>query len=109
MASPTVFTLALVAYSFRRLLADQSFLRQYRSLHPPLLIGFIDGDEEEDNGMLNRTTTMPRARLLSKLLHLWLLACFYKKVFNNKLLKFSMSTTEFSTLDLPLPSMKSWK
>ncbi|CAL4896517.1 unnamed protein product [Urochloa decumbens] len=28
--------------TFRRLVADASFLRRYRSLHPPLLLGFID-------------------------------------------------------------------
>ncbi|CAN6349224.1 unnamed protein product [Urochloa humidicola] len=28
--------------TFRRIVADASFLRRYRSLHPPLLLGFID-------------------------------------------------------------------
>ena len=27
--------------SFRRLIADHSFLRRYRSIHPPLLLGFV--------------------------------------------------------------------
>ncbi|CAN6219156.1 unnamed protein product [Urochloa humidicola] len=30
--------------TFRRLIADPSFIRRYRSLHPPLLLGFLDID-----------------------------------------------------------------
>ncbi|TVU38472.1 hypothetical protein EJB05_11844, partial [Eragrostis curvula] len=44
-ASPTTLARASVACStFRRLVADRSFLRRYRSIHPPLLLGFHDGD-----------------------------------------------------------------
>ncbi|WVZ91242.1 hypothetical protein U9M48_037439 [Paspalum notatum var. saurae] len=31
--------------AFHRLITDASFLRRYRSLHPPLLLGFLDSDE----------------------------------------------------------------
>ncbi|CAN6175734.1 unnamed protein product [Urochloa humidicola] len=43
IASPADLARASTAcVSFRRLIADPAFLRRYRSLHPPLLLGFLD-------------------------------------------------------------------
>ncbi|CAD6223542.1 unnamed protein product [Miscanthus lutarioriparius] len=42
VASPADLARASTAcVSFRRLIADHSFLRRYRSIHPPLLLGFV--------------------------------------------------------------------
>ncbi|CAD6217686.1 unnamed protein product [Miscanthus lutarioriparius] len=42
VASPADLVRASAAcVSFRRLIADHSFLRRYRSIHPPLLLGFV--------------------------------------------------------------------
>ncbi|TVU38475.1 hypothetical protein EJB05_11847, partial [Eragrostis curvula] len=44
-APPTALVHASIACSsFRSLVTNHSFLRWYRSLHPPLLLGFIDGE-----------------------------------------------------------------
>ncbi|XP_037445637.1 uncharacterized protein LOC119315069 [Triticum dicoccoides] len=43
---PTDLVLTSAAcVTFRRLIADRSFLRQYRKLHAPPLLGFVDEDE----------------------------------------------------------------
>ncbi|KAL6657863.1 hypothetical protein ACP70R_005643 [Stipagrostis hirtigluma subsp. patula] len=43
ISSPADLTRASTScVSFRRLITDPTFLRQYRSLHPPLLLGFLD-------------------------------------------------------------------
>nr|CAB3458252.1 unnamed protein product [Digitaria exilis] len=43
IASPTDLAhVSTACVSFRRLIADSTFLRRYRSLHPPLLLGFLD-------------------------------------------------------------------
>ncbi|KAL6657871.1 hypothetical protein ACP70R_005651 [Stipagrostis hirtigluma subsp. patula] len=43
VASPADLARASTAcVSFRRLIADPTFLRRYRSLHPPLLLGFLE-------------------------------------------------------------------
>ncbi|KAL6896709.1 hypothetical protein ACP4OV_007281 [Aristida adscensionis] len=45
IASPADLARASAAcVTFRRLVADPTFLRRYRSLHPPLLLGFADND-----------------------------------------------------------------
>ena len=42
VASPADLARASAAcVSFRRLIADHSFLRRYRSIHPPLLLGLV--------------------------------------------------------------------
>ncbi|KAL6657869.1 hypothetical protein ACP70R_005649 [Stipagrostis hirtigluma subsp. patula] len=44
IASPADLARASTAcVSFRRLIADRNFLRRYRSLHPPLLLGLVCG------------------------------------------------------------------
>nr|CAB3454585.1 unnamed protein product [Digitaria exilis] len=43
IASPTDLARVCTAcVSFRRLITDSTFLRRYRSLHPPLLLGFLE-------------------------------------------------------------------
>ncbi|TVU02588.1 hypothetical protein EJB05_51906, partial [Eragrostis curvula] len=45
IASPTDLARASAACAdFRRLITDPAFLRRYRSLHPPLLLGFVRRD-----------------------------------------------------------------
>ncbi|GJN32649.1 hypothetical protein PR202_gb21168 [Eleusine coracana subsp. coracana] len=42
IASPTdLVRTSTTCASFRHLITDQSFLRRYRSLHPPLFLGFV--------------------------------------------------------------------
>jgi len=43
IASPTdLARVSTACVSFRRLITGSTFLRRYRSLHPPLLLGFLD-------------------------------------------------------------------
>ncbi|OEL24694.1 hypothetical protein BAE44_0014288 [Dichanthelium oligosanthes] len=47
IASPSDLARAATAcVSFHRLITDPTFLRRYRSLHPPLILGFVNGNFE---------------------------------------------------------------
>ncbi|CAO1941688.1 unnamed protein product [Urochloa humidicola] len=47
IASPSDLARAATAcVSFHRLITDPAFLRRYRSLHPPLILGFVNGNLE---------------------------------------------------------------
>ncbi|XP_039829513.1 uncharacterized protein LOC120690768 isoform X1 [Panicum virgatum] len=62
VASPTDLARASAAcVSFRRLIGDPRFLRRYRSIHPPLLLGFISFASSQPAGFQPAEAPQPSA------------------------------------------------